>query len=230
MKKKCISLCLILLLLGIIAAGIRAYPTIKSGIAMYTEALQKTSLKEKIKEIQNRPNFVAFDAIPEDFIEALIENEDKRFYLHFGIDPIAIIRAMYYNWKAGEIVQGGSTLTQQLAKNLYFTFEQKYERKIAEILVAFDLERHYTKKEILTFYCNIVYFGEGCYGIYDASMHYFNTTPEQLTKEQCLQLVYTLQCPEENNPNQEKTRPDMSSNRNVFLTKEYKIENLPYRA
>ena len=99
--------------------------------------------------------------------------EDRRFYEHGGFDVISTARAVLANLRTGTLSEGGSTLTQQLAKNLYFTQEKKFTRKAAELFMAWALEREYTKDEILELYINVIYYGDGCTGITAAAQHYF---------------------------------------------------------
>lgn len=113
--------------------------------------------------------------------QAIIANEDSRFYDHFGIDPIGIFRAAYVNITQGGIVEGGSTITQQLAKNLFLTQEQTFIRKIKEVILAIIIERKFSKQEILQAYLNQVYFGEGAYGIEAASQLYLGKRASELT-------------------------------------------------
>lgn len=113
--------------------------------------------------------------------QAIIANEDSRFYNHFGIDPIGILRAAYVNITQGEIVEGGSTITQQLAKNLFLTQEQTFTRKIKEVILAIVIEQKFSKQEILQAYLNQVYFGEGAYGVEAASQLYFGKRASELT-------------------------------------------------
>jgi penicillin-binding protein 1A len=113
--------------------------------------------------------------------QAIVANEDTRFYSHFGIDPIGIIRAAVINVRYGGIVEGGSTITQQLAKNLFLTQEQTFGRKIKEALLAVLIERKFSKQEILQAYLNQVYFGEGAYGIEAASQLYVGKHASELT-------------------------------------------------
>src|SRR6516162_488061 len=105
--------------------------------------------------------------------KALIATEDHRFYHHFGIDPIGLVRASFANLSAGRIVQGGSTITQQLAKNLFLTPERSWARKIQETLLALWLEHRFTKDQILEIYLNRVYLGAGTYGVDAAAHRYF---------------------------------------------------------
>lgn len=113
--------------------------------------------------------------------EAIIANEDSRFYSHIGIDPIGIIRAIWVNLRSGGLVEGGSTLTQQLAKNMFLTQERTFTRKIKELFWAIIIERKFSKQEILQAYLNQVYFGEGAYGVEAASQVYFGKHANELT-------------------------------------------------
>lgn len=113
--------------------------------------------------------------------QAVIANEDSRFYNHFGIDPIGVARATLVNIRHGSIVEGGSTITQQLAKNLFLTQEQTFTRKLKEALLAIVIERKFSKNEILQAYLNQVYFGEGAYGAEAASQIYFGKRASELT-------------------------------------------------
>ncbi len=121
--------------------------------------------------------------------QAIIANEDSRFYNHFGIDPIGILRAAYVNITQGEIVEGGSTITQQLAKNLFLTQEQTFTRKIKEVILAIVIEQKFSKQEILQAYLNQVYFGEGAYGVEAASQLYFGKRASELTISESAMLA-----------------------------------------
>jgi penicillin-binding protein 2D len=119
--------------------------------------------------------------MPQHLLDAIVAVEDDRFYRHRGIDPIAMARALYRNIRAGTIVEGGSTITQQLAKNLYTAHERTLGRKIREAILALKLEQLYTKREILAMYWNTVYLGEGTYGIEVAAQRYFGKSAADLT-------------------------------------------------
>ena len=107
---------------------------------------QPDQLKDKVEQIRSKENYTEFAELPETYVDAVLSVEDHRFYGHIGIDPIAITRAVINDIRAGAFVEGGSTITQQLAKNLYFTQEKKMERKAAEVFMAFALEKEYSKK------------------------------------------------------------------------------------
>lgn len=152
------------------------------GYSMYRNALDQMSLADKVESIQNKEHYTAFEELPEVYVNAVVSVEDHRFYRHSGIDLIAIGRAVFNDIRAGRFVEGGSTITQQLAKNLYFSQEKEMTRKAAEVFMAFDLERNYSKEEILELYVNTIYFGDGYYTVADASEGYFGKAPEEMTK------------------------------------------------
>ncbi len=111
--------------------------------------------------------------LPQSLVDAVVAVEDRRFYDHFGLDPVGLARAVYVNLRAGRLVQGGSTLTQQIAKNVFLTSERSLKRKVQELLLAFWLERNFSKDELLTIYLNRVYLGAGAYGVDAAARRYF---------------------------------------------------------
>ena len=121
--------------------------------------------------------------------QAILAMEDQRFYQHWGLDPEGILRATLVNLQSGDVVEGGSTITQQLAKNLFLSQEQTLGRKFEEALLALALERAYTKEELLELYLNSIYFGSGAWGIADASQRYFAKTPNELSLAECALLA-----------------------------------------
>jgi penicillin-binding protein 1A len=170
---------------------------------------------DQIKKLERRPaiTFLAADGaiiarygglkgqavevkdLPDHVIAAFIAAEDRRFYKHFGIDPIGFARAMVINISERKFVQGGSTITQQLAKNLFLTPDKKISRKAQEALLALWLEAEYSKDEILTAYLNRVYFGAGAYGIDAAAKTYFNKSARDLSLYQAAVLAGLLPAP-----------------------------------
>lgn len=177
-----------------------AAPVVKRGYDMYKQAVEQTPIEQKVNEIRSSDAYTSLDEISGVFVETLLQSEDKRFYYHFGIDPIAFVRAMAINISQGQYVQGGSTITQQLAKNMYFSFEKKLARKVAELFVAFQLEKMYSKDDILAMYCSLAYFGENCYGVKQASQYYYSVSPSQLDRQQSQQMVEALKAPSVHNP------------------------------
>lgn len=146
------------------------------------------------------------DALPDYVPAAFIAIEDRRFYNHPGFDPIGMARAMVTNMRAGRVVQGGSTLTQQLAKNLFLTPDQNLRRKVQELMLAVWLEMKFSKKEILALYLNRVYFGAGAYGIEAASQRYFDKSAKNLTVGEAALLAGLLKAPSRYSPVSESER------------------------
>ncbi|MCX8995633.1 PBP1A family penicillin-binding protein [Rhizobiaceae bacterium BDR2-2] len=132
--------------------------------------------------------------------QAVVAIEDRRFYSHFGIDPLGLARAMITNVTTGRMVQGGSTLTQQLAKNLFLSPERTLERKVQEVLLAFWLEQNYTKDQILAMYLNRVFFGSNAYGVEAASRRYFNKSARDVNLGEAALLAGLLKAPSRLSP------------------------------
>src|SRR6185369_16849948 len=124
-----------------------------------------------------------------------LATEDRRFYHHWGVDPLGLLRAIYVNMKTGDVVQGGSTITQQLAKNVFLTPERSLDRKIQETLLALWLERSFTKDQILTIYLNRVYLGAGTYGVEAAARRYFGKSARALNTHESAVLAGLLKAP-----------------------------------
>lgn len=143
---------------------------------------------------------VDLDQVPAAMVQAVLATEDRRFYDHFGLDIIGLARATWVNLRAGGIVQGGSTLTQQVAKNLFLTPERTLGRKIRELLLALWLERRFNKDQILTIYLNRVYLGSGAYGIEAASRRYFSRPASAINTYQAAMLAGLLKAPSRYNP------------------------------
>lgn len=154
----------------------------RKGYSMYCDALARASIEERVEAVREGEGYTPYGELPEFYVNAVISVEDHRFRQHCGIDIIAVCRAAWTDLKAGAFVEGGSTITQQLAKNLLFTKEKKMERKAAEVFAALALEAAYSKDEILELYVNTVYFGSGYYGIYAAAMGYYGKPPSELTE------------------------------------------------
>lgn len=172
--KKLFSFIFLIILIIITIIGYKGYK-------MYKEAITKTPIENKIKEIKNIENYTELNNISQDLIDAVIAVEDHRFYVHKGIDLISTTKAIFTNIKQKELVTGGSSITQQLAKNMYFSQEKTFTRKFAEVFIVSYLEENLKKDEILELYLNTIYYGNGYYGIGDAALGYFNKTPNELT-------------------------------------------------
>lgn len=163
--------------------------TIFNGYKMYKNAIEKTPIDKKIEEIKDELNYTKLENVTETFKNAVIAVEDHRFYEHKGIDMISTTKAFFTNINNKEIIAGGSTITQQLAKNMYFSQEKKFSRKIAEIFVVSYLEENLSKDEILELYINTIYYGNGYYGIGMASIGYFEKKPHKLTNNEATILA-----------------------------------------
>jgi len=133
--------------------------------------------------------FVGLGQMPTALKQAIIATEDARFYSHFGVDPMGIARAVYQNFRRGRIVEGGSTITQQLAKVLFLTPDRSLDRKLKEAVLAVELERRYSKDRILEMYLNQIYFGHGAFGVEAASRTFFGKGVSELTPAECALLA-----------------------------------------
>lgn len=166
----------IILILVLVATVI-----ILNGYKLYKTSIEEVSLKDKIANLENDVNYTFIKDVALDYKNAVVAVEDHRFYDHGAIDVFAIGRAIISNIQAGDFNEGGSTITQQVAKNLYFIEEDNViNRKIAEVFLAMDLEKNYDKDKVLELYMNTIYFGEGYYGIKEASKGYYNKEPKDM--------------------------------------------------
>lgn len=143
---------------------------------------------------------VSYHQFPQYLIDAVIATEDRKFFKHPGIDIFGIMRAFIANQKAGRVVQGGSTITQQLAKMMFLSSKRTLKRKIEELLLALQLEHKFSKEQILTFYLNKAYFGSGNYGVADASRYYFAKDVAQLNLNEAAILAGILKSPNKFSP------------------------------
>lgn len=147
------------------------------------------ALKSAVNAKLNKNNYTKLEDIPLTMQQAVIAVEDNRYYQHVGFDIEGIIRASLVNLQSGSIVEGGSTITQQLVRNIFLTHDRSLTRKVEEIILAIDMEMRYSKEEILEMYLNTVYFGSGTYGIDQAAKIYFGKEPAKLTLAECSMLA-----------------------------------------
>lgn len=181
--KRLILLIFIILIISTIVIGIYGY-------LYYREIIEKVPISSKVTEIRNEPSFVKIEDIPDFYKNATVAVEDHRFYKHSALDIIGIIRATVTNAKNKEFQEGGSTITQQVAKNMYFINDNEVvRRKVAEGIVAYELEKNYTKDEILELYINIIYFGDGYYGIKEACNGYLKKDPIDMNLSEATMLA-----------------------------------------
>lgn len=146
------------------------------------------------------PNYTTIDNIPDNLKNAVVATEDRRFYEHGGFDFISIGRALYIDIKERKFKEGGSTITQQLAKNLFLSNDKTMKRKFKEIFFTMELERKYTKKQILEMYLNVIYYGSDTYGVENASKRYFNKDLKNLSLAECAIIAGIPQSPNNYNP------------------------------
>lgn len=183
---------------------------IYQGYDMYREALDKISVKDKVAELQAEENYTKFEDLPQFYLDAVLAVEDRRFYDHGALDYIGIARATWTNIKSFELKEGGSSITQQVAKNVYFTQEKTALRKIAEVFMAFEIERNCDKNTILEMYVNTSYFGSGYYGIKEATNGYYDKEPIDMNKYESSMLAGVPNAPSVYAPTK---NPDLASQR-----------------
>ena len=176
----------------------------------YRTAVDAVPIEEKVAQIRNGDNYWGIDDIPKFYIDAVVSVEDRRFYSHNGFDFIGTLRAIITDIKTKSLREGGSTISQQLAKNMYFPLDNTIERKIAEIFTAVDIEKRYTKNEVLELYFNCIYFGSGYYNIYDAAVGYFGKEPCEMNEYEASLLAGVPNAPSVYSP---KVNPDLAHNR-----------------
>ena len=164
-----------------------------NGKKLYDAKVAEKPLDEKVQEVRDNEDFTKLSDVPEYYKNAVIAVEDHRYYSHGAIDPIALARALISNIRQGAFKEGGSTITQQTAKNLYFSVEAEsgnvVNRKIAELIMSIELESKYSKDEILELYINTIYFGDGYYGIKEACNGYLNKEPCEMNISEATMLA-----------------------------------------
>lgn len=177
--------------LGFLTASIHTMPSLKDEIRPSASSQIYDINGKLITTIHSEENRlpVSINKIPINLQNAFVAAEDARFYQHIGIDPRGILRAVWSNITGGGVSEGGSTITQQLAKNALLSQERTLKRKIQEAMLALQIERQYTKSEILELYLNQIYFGQGAYGVQSAAMVYFGKNVEDLSLEECAMLA-----------------------------------------
>lgn len=198
------------------------------GYTLYEEKLDQQPLADKISDIQNSYYYVKLEDVSQDYLNAVISVEDNRFKEHGAVDIIGIGRALYTNIINKDLMEGGSTITQQVAKNLYFLEENTvFRRKIAEMFMAIELENKYSKDDILEIYINTIYFGNGYYGIKQACEGYLNKESKDMNLAESTMMAGVPNAPSIYAPTENKELCKQRQNKvlrtmveNGYITKE----------
>ena len=199
-----------LIIIILIIAAFLAGSVYHEARQVYKQVVADAPIEEKVAQIQSIEHYTPYSQLPKTYVEAVIAAEDKRFETHKGYDLLSVGRAVWNNIKSGNLQEGGSTITQQLARNMYFEQDKKISRKLAEIFVAREIEKLYDKDEIFELYVNSIYFGSGYYNIYDASIGYFGKKPSQLSDYEATMLAGIPNAPSVYSPD---VNPDLAEQR-----------------
>lgn len=194
------------MLMAVVCAGVVIY----LGWQMYSDAVAEVPVEEKIAAIMEQPDYTVYEDLPKTYVDAVIAAEDRRFRTHGGFDIVSTGRALWRNLSNREIVEGGSTITQQLGRIMYFSQEKKYTRKVAEVLVARDIEKLCDKDKIFELYVNTIYFGSGYYTVRDAAHGYFGKLPSEMNDYECTMLAGIPNAPSVYSPD---VNPDLAEER-----------------
>ena len=201
----------LIILVAIFVVSVYVGYYIHAGYKLYKEAIEETPITQMAENIKkSREHYTKYEELPQNYIDAVVAVEDRRFFEHRGIDIISIGRAIVTNIRAKELVEGGSTITQQLAKNTYFSQRRELVRKIAETFTAHAYENELTKEEIFELYVNTMYFGDGYYCIYDASHGYFDKEVKDMDLFECTLLAGIPNAPSVYSPT---VNPELSRQR-----------------
>ena len=220
MRKMCRKLikyaAALLLMIGSVGMAVLIYYGAQ-GYAMYKNAVGNVPVETMYAAVYSeRDEFAESENLPEFYIQAVIAAEDRRFYSHSGVDPTAMARALWHDIKVKAPEQGGSTITQQLAKNFYYSGEKRLERKFAEMFTAFEIERIYTKEQIFEMYVNSIYFGSGHYGVTEAAASYFDKPLADLSDYECAMLAGIPNAPSAYSPD---ASPQLAAERTEQILK-----------
>lgn len=207
-KKLIIFVVTVIFILSIVIIG--------TGYKMYKDAITSEPLERKVAVIRSKNNYTKLSEMPQIYKDAVISVEDHRFYKHKGIDLISLGRALVNDIKAMEFVEGGSTITQQLSKNIYFTQKKEIIRKVAEVFMALNIEKEYSKEEILELYLNSSYFGDGYNTVKEAALGYFKKQPLKMTSSESIMLAGIPNAPSVYSPTK---NPELSKQRQRQVAK-----------
>ena len=214
----------IILIVGGAATGVAVYYSISrdlpkiTSLSDYSPSIITTVYADDDRKIaeffKERRIVIALSDMPRMLLDAFVAAEDARFYKHQGIDFISIIRAFFKNLEAGAIVQGGSTITQQVTKSFLLTPERSYERKLREAILAYRIDKAFSKRDILYLYLNQIYLGHGAYGVQAASENYFGKLVNDLNLAECAMLAGLPQAPSKYSPFR---HPELAKQRQIYV-------------
>lgn len=198
--KKILKFIFKVLLLIIIVGAVIVGKYVKKGYDMYKTAITEKPISVMIAEIERKENYTKIGDVPKIYKDAVIAVEDHRFYSHKGVDFLSIVRAIFTNIRNADLVEGGSTISQQICKNVYFTQERKLERKFAEIFAAMELEKNCDKDKILELYLNTSFYGNGYYTLKEAARGYFHKELIELSNYEATMIAGIPNAPSVYNP------------------------------
>src|SRR6056297_1258782 len=179
---------------------------------------------QKIAEFYDQRRIVIpLSKMPANLVNSFIAAEDARFYAHEGIDFHSIIRAFFKNLEAGRIVQGGSTITQQVTRSFFLTPERSYSRKIKEAILAYRIDKQFSKEQILYLYLNQIYLGHGAYGVEAAAQNYFRKTAPDMNIAECAMLAGLPQAPSRYSPYR---HPELAKQRQIYVLNRMRQEGM----
>lgn len=209
-----------IIFLSILVVGILTSIYLFAQYLEYKEFRQSGEWDKKLEIAKSATNYAEYEELPERYIDAVISVEDKRFFEHSGIDLKSILRAIYNNFRERDLVEGGSTITQQLAKNIFFTQDTSMSRKVNEMFAAIDLEKEFSKEEIFELYVNNSYFGSGYYTIKDAAKGYFNKSLNKLNLNEITFLAGVPNAPSIYDP---RENPDLAKQRQIQVLNKMRV-------
>ncbi len=211
---------LILLMIVVTITLLGVY--ISSEYLSFKEFKDSGEWDKKLEIAMNKENYSKYEELPERYIDAVISVEDKRFLGHNGVDIKSTLRAIYHNFRRKELLEGGSTITQQLAKNIFYTQDTSFSRKINEMFSAIELEKIFSKEEIFELYVNNAYFGSGYYTIKEAAEGYFGKTLDELDLNEITFLAGVPNAPSVYDP---RVNPTLAKERQLQVLQHMRENN-----
>ncbi len=220
--KRILILILKIILLSILVIGVLVGIYFLAQYMDFKKFKESDDWNKRLEEARNKKNYAKYEELPSRYVDAVVSVEDRRFLLHVGVDLKSIGRAIYNNFKSRNLIEGGSTITQQLAKNIFYTQDTSLSRKISEIYAAIELEKEFSKKEIFEMYVNNSYFGSGYYSIKDAAKGYFGKDLDELNLNEITFLAGVPNAPSVYDP---RKNPDLAKKRQIQVLNKMVLNN-----